>query len=255
MHTNDGGYYAEAVAALAAREYDTAGDYYTRAGWSVLAEPRDDRDPFAPDDRGSVGAALQHLLTAALCYRVAGREARASRRGVEGIAIADDLSSEMATPIQAACFNEFVADFRVAAGMNELATAYRTAADAYHDAVDKTTQPQAVATTPLFEAAAAPAKQLARSLANGEIAIKWEDLHGPDPAAGGSFLAHRAEFKKQRLASLVDGCVSDGFLAAPRGTTEYATDHHACRSCGSRDVNWVAESVLCLRCSRPTTPQ
>lgn len=255
MHTNDSGYYAEAVAALAARQYDTAGNYYTRAGWSVLAEPRDGRDPFAPDDRGSVGAGLQHLLTAALCYRVSGQDARASRRGVEGIAVANDLGSEMATPIQAACFDEFVGDFRVAAGMDDAAAAYSMAADAYRDAVDETTQPQVVATTPLFEAAAAPAKQLARSLANGEIAIKWEDLHGPDPAAKGDFLAHRAEFKQQRFESLVDGCVSDGFLAAPRGTTEYATDHHACPTCGSRDVNWVDESVLCLRCSRPTDPQ
>lgn len=255
MHTNDGGYYTEAVGALAAREYDTAGDYYTRAGWSVLTEPRDGRDPFAPDDRGSVGAGLQHLLTAALCYRVAGQDARASRRGTEGIAVAADLGSEMATPIQSACFDEFIADFRVAADMDDASTAYRTAAAAYREAVDESTQPQAIGTTPLFEAAAAPLKQLARSLANGEIAIKWEDLHGPDPADKSGFLAHRAEFKQQRFESLVDGCVSDGYLAAPRGTTEYATDHHVCPNCGSRDVNWVAEHVLCLRCSRPTDPQ
>lgn len=255
MRTNDSGHYAEAVVALAERQYDTAGDYYTRAGWSVLADPRDGRDPFAPDDRGSVGVGLQHLLTAVLCYRVAGADTRASRRGAEGIAVAEDLGSEMATPVQAACFDEFVADFRAAAGMADSATAYSTAADAYRDAVDETTRPQTVGTTPLFEAAAAPAKQLARSLANGEIAIKWEDLHGPDPSAKGAFLAHRAEFKQQRFESLVGGCVSEGFLAAPRGTTEYATDHHTCPACGSRDVNWVADSVLCLRCSRPTDPQ
>jgi len=259
MHTNDGGHYATAVAALAERQYAAAGDAYTRAGWSVLAEPRDGRDPFAADDRGEVGDGLQHLLTAALCYRVAGSDERATRRAVAGIAVARDLAGRMATPIQAACFDEFVADFRVAAGMDGADRAYDAAGDAYRDAADgaadETTEPQAVATTPLFRAAAAPAKQLARSRANGEIGIAFEDLHGEDPAAPGAFLAHRAAYKRQRLASLVAGCVADSFLAAPRGSTEYATDHHACPDCGSADVNWVADSVLCLRCSRPTEPQ
>jgi hypothetical protein len=255
MHTNDAGQYADAVAALSTRAYETAGDHYTRAAWSVLSTPRDDRDPFAPDERGSVGDGVRHLLAGTLCYRVAGQDSRASRRGVEGISVANDLADTMATPIQAACFTEFVADFRAAAGLYDVAAAYTTAADAYRDAVDDSTQPQAVATTPLFEAAAETAKQLARSLDNGEIAIEWGNLHGPDPAAPGDFLAHRAEFKQQRFQSLVDGCIKESFLAAPRGTTEYATDHHQCPDCGSRDVNWVAESVLCLRCSRPTEPQ
>jgi hypothetical protein len=255
MHTNDGGQYAAAVAALASREYESAGDHYTRAAWSVLADPRDDRDPFAADDRGSVGDGLRHLLTGTLCYRVAGCDSRASRRGVEGIAVANDLAATMATPVQAACFEEVVADFRAAAGLDDVAGAYASAADAYRAAADESTQPQAVATTPLFGAAAEPIKQLARSLANGEIAIEWEDLHGPDPAAPGEFLAHRATFKRQRFESLAEGCVDEGFIAAPRGTTEYATDHHTCPHCDSRDVNWIAESVLCLRCSRPTEPQ
>jgi hypothetical protein len=252
MHTNDGGQYADAVAALGDRAYEPAGDHYSRAAWSVLAQPRDDRDPFAADDRGAVGDGVRHLLTATLAYRVAGQDRRASRRGVEGIAVANDLADTMATPLQAACFKESVADFRAAAGLDDVAAAYETAADAYRDAVDESTQPQAVATTPLFEAAAEPIKQLARTLDNGEIAIEWGDLHGADPAAPGDFLAHRAEFKQQRFERLVDGCVTEGFLAAPRGTTEYATDHHRCPHCDSRDVNWIAESVLCLRCSRPT---
>ena len=255
MHTNDDGHYAAAVAAIADREYVAAGDYYTRAGWSVLSDPRDGRDPFAADDRGAVGDGLQHLLAAAICYRVAGRDARASRRGVAGISVANDLRAIMATPIQSACFGEFVADFRTVAGIDGASDAYAAAAEDYRGAVAESTDPQAIATTPLFSAAAAPAKQLARTLDNGEIAITWDDLHGPDPTDPGAFLAHRATFKKQRLGSLLAGCVDRGFLAAPRGTTEYATDHHSCPNCGSRDVNWVAESVLCLRCSHPTTPQ
>lgn len=255
MHTNDGGHYAAAVAAIAEREYESAGDAFSRAGWSVLADPRNDHDPFDADDRGAVGDGLRHLLTAALCYRVADRPARATRRATEGIAVAGDLGETMATPLQAACFDEFAADFRVAGGFEGAADAYRAAAEAYRAAADETTDAQAVGATSLFLAAAAPAKQLARTLDNGEIAIDWEDLHGDDPADPGAFLAARAEFKRQRFPSLVDGCVAEGVLAAPRGTTEYATDHHKCPACGSRDVNWIADSTLCLRCSRPTEPQ
>ncbi len=254
MHTQDGGHIASAVVALAQRDYQTAGNHYSRAAWSVLTEPRAGQDPFAPDERGYVGVSLQYLLTSAICYRVAGRSARATHRGVEAVAIASDLTNALKEPAQQACLEELRADCRVAGGLDGAASAYDTAADAYRAAGDGIENPHRWATSPLFEAAATPIKQVARSLANGEIAIKWEDLHGADPSACGDFLAHRATYKRQRFSGLVERVVDEGFLAAPRGTTEYATDHHRCPHCGSTDVNWVAESVLCLRCSRPTEP-
>lgn len=255
MHTNDGGHVADAVAALSTREYQRAGDEYSRAAWRVLAEPRDDQSPFAADERGYVGVAVQYFVSSAICYRVAGRDSRATHRGVEGVAVARDLQGALAEPVQRACLNELIADCRVAGGLDGVASAYETAADAYRAAVDSIESPQTVATTPLFEAAATPIKQLARSLADGEIAIKWEDLHGADPSAAGEFLAHRSTYKQQRFKHLLQRAVDEGFLAAPRGTTEYATDHHQCPACESTDVNWIADSVLCLRCSRPTDPQ
>jgi len=255
MHTNDGGHVADAVDALSTREYELAGDEYSRAAWRVLAEPRDGQTPFAADERGYVGVAVQYLLTSAICYRVAGRDSRATHRGVESVAVARDLQGALAEPAQRACLDELIADCRVAGGLDGVAAAYEAAVDAYRAAADSIDSPQTVATTPLFEAAAAPIKQLARSLADGEIAIKWEDLHGADPSAAGDFLAHRPTYKQQRFAGLLQQAVETGFFAAPRGTTEYATDHHRCPDCGSTDVNWVADSVLCLRCSRPTAPQ
>ena len=255
MHTNDGGHVADAVSALSTREYERAGDEYSRAAWRVLAEPRDGQTPFAADERGYVGVAVQYLLTGAICYRVAGRDSRATHRGVEGVAVARDLQNALSQPVQRACLDELIADCRVAGGLDGVAAAYEAAADAYRAAGDSVESPQAIATTPLFEAAATPIKQIARSLADGEIAIKWEDLHGADPSATGDFLAHRSTYKQQRFASLLEQAIEKKFLAAPRGTTEYATDHHRCPDCGSTDVNWVADSVLCLRCSRPTDPQ
>jgi hypothetical protein len=254
MSTEDGGHRDAAVAALAERDYEDAGDAYTRAAWRVLADPRPGQDPFAADEKGWVGHGLASLVHSAVCYRVADRAERATRRGVEGVAVARDLQSALDRPVQRACLLEFVGDCKTVAALDGASDAYADAADAYREAASTVDDPQYWGTTPLFEAAAGPLQQVARSLADGEIAVPWEDLHGDDPAQPGEFLAHRATVKRQRFGGLVERVVAESFLAAPRGTTEYDTDHHRCPDCGSTDVNWVADSVLCLRCSRPTEP-
>ncbi|MFC4357954.1 hypothetical protein ACFO0N_08335 [Halobium salinum] len=257
MHQTADEHRNAAVEALAGRDPERAGDEYTRTAWATLATPRADVGPFDADERGWVGVGLGALVVSAVCYRVAGRDARATHRGVEGVAVARDLRHALEHPVQRACLREFVADFRVVGGLDGVQEAYAAAAEAYEHAADSLDgdDPQRWATTPLFEAAAAPIKQVARGPANGEIAVAWEDLHGPDPSAPGAFLARRATYKRQRFPSLLARVVDDGVLAAPRGTTEYGTDHHRCPHCGSTDVNWVADSTLCLRCSRPTEPQ
>ncbi|WP_336338519.1 hypothetical protein [Haloarcula brevis] len=252
MRTQDAGHRAAAVAAIADRDYRRAGDEYTRAGWRVLSDPREGIDPFDADEKGWVGDGLGYLATGAVCYRVASLETRATRRGVEGVAVAEDLTNGLDHPVQHACLKEFAADFRTVAGLDGADGAYRAAETAYEDAASAVDSPQTWGTTPLFEAAATVLQQVARGPADGEIAIPWADLHGTDPDDPGRFLAQRAVVKRQRFPGLVERAVDDGFLAAPRGTTEYDTDHHRCPHCGSTDVNWVAESVLCLRCSHPT---
>jgi hypothetical protein len=256
MHVEDGGYHAEAVSRLADRDYPSAGDMYARAAWSILAEPRDGSSPFDEDEHGNVGAALREMFMSAVCYRVSGRGKRAGYRSTQGVAVSRDLAEAFASPVQRACLMEFVADFRAVSPDDEgYRDAYERAAASYRSAVDGDTQPTSVSTTGLFMSASAGIKQIARTLADGEIAVEWEDLHGPDPSESGEFLARRAEYKLQRLPGLLERVTEEGFLAAPRGSTEYATDHHRCPECGSEDVNWVAESVLCLRCSRPMEEQ
>jgi hypothetical protein len=255
MNTQDAGHRKAAVGALADGEYVAAGNEYTRAGWRVLADPRPDVETFEIDRHGWVGTGLAHLVIAAVAYRVAGRDARATRRGVAGVADAEELATVADHPVQRACFLEFVGDFRAAGGLDGVTAAYEAAADAYRDAGPGIDDPREWATTPLFEAAAAPLKQVARGPANGEIAVEWGDIHGSDPADPGAFLAARASYKRRRFRSLVERVTDDGALAAPRGTTEYATDHHQCPACGSTDVNWVENHVLCLRCSSPTAEQ
>jgi len=252
MSAEDGDYLTAAVAALADRSYEAAGDAYTRAAWRGLAEPREGRSPFDADEKGWVGGALGRLATAAVAYRVAGQAPRAKRRSVEGVAIARDLGIALDHPVQAACLDEFVADFRAVGGLDDPEDAYREAAAAYRDAAEAIEDPREWATTPLFEGAAGAIRQVARGLAGGEIAVGWEDLHGDDPGDPGAFLAARATYKRQRFPGLIERAVEEGRLAAPRGTTAYDTDAHRCPDCGSTDVNWVADNTLCLRCSAHT---
>jgi hypothetical protein len=247
----DDDYRTTAVGALADREYQSAGDAYARSGWARLAEPREGRSPFDADEKGWVGGALQQLVLSGVSYRVAGRDDRASRRAREGIAVARDLEHVLARPEQRACLREFVADFRAVGGLDGVDSAYDDAESAYRSAGNAVTDSRTVTTTPLFQAAAAPLKQVARGLSNGEIAVSWEDLHGPDPGDAGRFLARRAGFKRQRFPGLLEGAIEAGTLAAPRGTTAYNDANFRCPDCSATDVNWIYDHVLCLRCSTP----
>jgi hypothetical protein len=241
----------EAVAALAARDHRAAGDAYTRAGRRHLADPRPGAglDPFGPDPKGWVRDGLRDRCLAAVCYRVAGRDDRATFRGVEGAAVARDLRTVVEDPVQRACLTEFVADCHVVGGLDGAGEVYESAAETCE--ADPPDDPLDRATTPLFEATTATIQQVARGPANGEIAVARDDIHGPDPVEPGPYLAHRARFKARRFPDLVGTVVREVWLAAPRGTTEYGTDAFACAACGSTDVNWTGGSVLCLRCSRP----
>ena len=247
----DSDHRAVAVGALADRDYVTAGDAYTRAAWDRLAEPREGQSPFDADEKGWVGRPLQRLVLAGLCYRVAGLDDRAVARAREGVAVAGDLESALTAPAQGACLREFAADFRVVGGLDGAGDAYEAAEAAYAEAGPAVGSVRTLTTTPLFQAAAGPLKQLARGLDDGEVAVTWADLHGPDPDDAGRFLAHRARFKRQRFPSLLDRTVDAGSLDAPRGTTEYDNASFRCPDCGATDVNWVTEHTLCLRCSTP----
>ncbi|MEF8843484.1 MAG: hypothetical protein V5A62_17975 [Haloarculaceae archaeon] len=236
-----------AVGALADREYERAGDRYTRAAWTDLAGGAADRDPFEPEERGTVGVGLGFLAAGIVAYRVAARDRRAKRRTVEGVAVARDLRDAVfGDPVQRACLTEFVGDLRAAAGL-EATGAYESAAGAYEAAAPEA--PVEWATTPLFEAANRTVQQVSRGLSNGEIAVAWDDLHGPDPEDGGAYLAHRARYKTRRFPGLVERAVDAGHLAAPRGSTEYGNGSYRCPACDSNDVNWVGDDILCLRCS------
>lgn len=248
MPSEDGGHRDVAIAALADRAYERAGNHYTRSGWRILADPRSNSDPFIFDEQGWVGAGLSRIACAVASYRVAGQHTRARQRGVAGIATTQDLITQCDRAVQRACLYECIGDLRVLSDTGT-ADAYDRAADAYQAVT--VTDPQRWATSVLFEAIATPLEQLARGQADGEIAVAWEDLHGADPSDPGAFLGHRIEYKRQHLPGILEATMQEGYLAAPRGSTAYGTDTHRCPGCGATDVNWVGDSTLCLRCSRP----
>lgn len=248
MPPDDGGYRDAAVAALADRTYEQAGNYYTRSGWRILATPRADTSPFTFDEQGWVGVGLGRIARAVASYRVGGQRTRARQRGVAGIATAQDLITQCDRPIQQACLYEYIGDCHVLTETDPTA-AYERAVETYHEST--ISDPQRWATSALFEAVAGPLKQLARGQADGEIAVTWDDLHGADPSDPGAFLSQRVKYKQQHLKQTLTAAVEDGHLAAPRGSTAYGTDSYRCPGCGASDVNWVGESTLCLRCSRP----
>lgn len=231
-----------AIRALSRAEYTAAGDDYTLAAYGGLSglEGRR-REAFDPDAHGWVGYPLAALFLAGVCYRVAGADDRARNRAGQGILVASDQRDHVLDhPVERAACHEWVGDFRSVAGDADRAdAAYGRALDGY--AAADPDAPAQWTTRPLLQ----PGTDVVRQLSRPDD-LDWGDLHG---SGGTDALAHRIRFKRSRLRSLVGARVDEGHLFAPRGSTEYGVDGFRCPECGANDVNYVAETVLCLRCN------
>ena len=231
-----------AIRYLSDGSYADAGDAYTLAAYGGLSglEGRR-REAFDPDARGWVGYPLAALLLAGVCYRIAGRDDRARNRAGQGILVVGDQRDHVLDhAVERAACHEWVGDFRTVAGDADRDTsAYDRAVDGY--AAADPDSPAEWTTRPLLQAGTDALLQLSRP-----DDLDWGDLHG---SSGSNALGHRARFKRSRLRSLVGTRVDDGRLFAPRGSTEYGVDEFRCPDCGANDVNYVAETVLCLRCN------
>jgi hypothetical protein len=234
-----------AIRALSRAEYTAAGDDYTLAAYGGLSglEGRR-REAFDPDARGWVGYPLAALFLAGVSYRVAGAEDRARNRAGQGILVAGDQREHVLdNPVERAACHEWVGDFRAMTGDADRASAaYDRARDGY--AAADPDAPAQWTTRPLLQPGTDVVLQLSRP-----DDLDWGDLHGSE---GADALAHRVRFKRSRLRSLVGARVDEGRLFAPRGSTEYGVSEFRCPDCGASDVNYVAETVLCLRCNAPT---
>jgi hypothetical protein len=227
-----------AIRALGDSDYRGAADAYVLGAYGTLAGYEGFRR-HAFTDRTQAGRAVCHLVRAAVCHRIAGDDAGARNRAMQGALVAVDLKGRR-TGVDVAACDELVGHCRVAADDTERASeAYDRAATGYEDAA--LDDPAGATTRPLLQAGTDLLTHLSRP-----DDVEWDDIHG----TGGDALARRVRFVRSRLPSMVKARVDAGTLHAPRGSTEYGTDFR-CPECSSTDVNYVAEAVLCLRCDAP----
>jgi hypothetical protein len=236
-----------AISALVDRDWQAAGDAYTRAAHRDLGDgQRGDGtggDVLAPGPRDRPAAGLSFLLTAGLCYRLAGVEDRARYRALTVAPLALDARDHVREGVERAVCQEFVADAAVVRGADEAATQAYDRAERLYDA-NHPEGPLDAATGPLFDAA----NSLLLHASRNYRGVEWDDLHGPDPG-GEDYLAHRPRFKSQALPGAIERVVGAGQLHVPRGSTEYNNDTYRCPDCGERDVNYVGGETVCLYCS------
>lgn len=227
-----------AIRALGDDDHRAAADAYVLGAYGTLAGYEGfHRDAF--DERTEAGRAICHLVRAAVCHRIAGDEDGARNRATQASLVAVDLKRRREGVDAAAC-DELLGHCRVAADDQERAnTAYDRAAAGYDEAaVD---DPGGATTRPLLQAGTDLMTHLSRP-----DDVEWDDIHG----TGGDALARRVQFARSRLPSMVDARIREEKLHAPRGSTEYGTDFR-CPDCRSKDVNYVADAVICLRCDTP----
>ena len=231
-----------AIRALADGRTADAGDEYTLAAYGELSGYEGRRSAaFDPDGRGRIGYPLAALFLAGVCYRIAGADGRARNRSGQGILVVGDQREHVLdSPVERAACHEWVGDFRTLTGDSGRArAAYDRAADAYADAAPD--RPAEWTARPFLQPNTDAVLQLSRP-----DDLDWGDVHGAD---GSDALSRRLRFKRSRLHSLLETRVDEGRLFAPRGSTEYGVDAFRCPDCEADDVNYVARTVLCLRCN------
>lgn len=233
-----------AVRGLAEEDYTVGGEAYTTAAREGLAgHGSATHTAYERRDRSAVGRSLTCFARAAVCHRVAGETGRGKKVSREGIAVAEELGDHVLTNgVERAACDEFVGDLLSVVGDGGNSEAYERAKEGYgsadpEDPASETGRPFLQAGTELIAHVSRPDD------------VGWDEVHG---SGGDDALERRVRTKRARMESFVEERVRESKLHAPRGSTEYNTGRYACPDCGSDDVNYVAGTTLCLRCSAYT---
>jgi hypothetical protein len=237
--TDDIDHADRAVRLLGPERWREAADAYTMGAYGTLAG-YEGFERALTDDRTSVGDGLRYLVLAGVCARLAGDDAGARNRGLQGVLVATDYRRRVDGVDAAAC-HEWVGHCRTLADSDGAEEAYDRAAAAY-EAADPD-DPATATTRPLLQAGTDLLTQLSRP-----DDAAWDDIHGD----GSNALTRRVRFARARLPAFLDAREREGHLHAPRGSTEYGNDSYGCPECGANDINHVADTVLCLRCDAAT---
>ncbi|ERG98452.1 MAG: hypothetical protein J07HQX50_02492 [Haloquadratum sp. J07HQX50] len=234
-----------AIEALASRDYLEAGNYYMRSAYARLSgESERGRDLFTSEGGNWSGYALESMLLATVCSQIAGNESRARGRAGQGILIASDLRDTVLSQLglQAGC-EEWVGLFRAVTQKSERANAAFERAETRYGSVESSEKVE-LTTEPLLQASERALRQISRP-----DDFQWDDMHGSAPS---NALSRRIQFIRSRVPTFMKSRLDAGHLHAPRGSTEYGNEKFRCPDCGSHDINYVADTVLCLRCDTPT---
>lgn len=123
--------FAEKALTLTKRgAFEDAGDHYTQAAYQSLAH-----DAITTESEHQIGAGLERLLRAALCYRRAALPTRCRNRCEQGILIATDLQHDTVTAApKVAVLQEYIADFHGLGGIDGADRAYRETLEQLTDA-------------------------------------------------------------------------------------------------------------------------
>jgi hypothetical protein len=233
-----------AIRKLAEKDHTEAGEAYTTAAREGLAgHGSATHAAYECRDRSAVGRSLRYFATAAVCHRVAGESDRAEKLSHEGVAVAEELRDHVLTNgVERAACDEFIGDLLSVVGGEGNSEAYERAKEGYgktdpEDPASETGRPFLQAGTELIAHVSRPDD------------VGWDEVHG---SGGDDALNRRVRTKSARVESFAEERVRESKLHAPRGSTEYNTGRYACPDCGSDDVNYVAGTTLCLRCSAYT---
>lgn len=234
-----------AIRSLADEQYgDAATAYATAARETLAGHGPSKRSAYDARDRSRAGSALAAFATASVCRRLAGSSEHARAPAAEGIVVAGELREHvLETAVERAACHEFVGDLRAVIGDDDRASAAYDRAESDYDALDLDA-PASETGRPFLQAGTEFLAHLSRP-----DDVSWDDLHG---GGGADALARRIAVKRSRVPAATRRRLDDGKLHAPRGSTEYNTGRFECPACGSDDVNYVADTTLCLRCSTPT---
>jgi hypothetical protein len=178
---------------LAREEFTKAGDYYTFSAYSAIGSSEFEATM-------NLGGGITGLLTAAICYRLAGEENRSKNRCEQGVLIVEDLQEFVFEhDVQIGLTYELTGDFQVIGELGGYEESYDTAREHYVDCEN----PFGWMGEPEFELPAVFFLRLANST---EYPI--DDRTASE--IRNTSLTRRVDYKSEHLPDVVRQVVEDG---------------------------------------------
>lgn len=179
-------------------EFTKAGHQYTAAGYEILGHAEYAQEPF---ERGQVDATygLISLISATLCYRLAGNLARCRVRKEQGILLAEELRDHVVRyDAQRGVMNEYMGDFELICDAGDWRSAYDEA-DTFYRIVENEIGWRA---EPEFEMNLGFMLEVASQADYGIDRRTKDDLKTSD-------LEDRTAFKREHYSDIISKLVAD----------------------------------------------